>query len=325
MDFEPSDDQAALQGEIRRFLADRVTPEARRAAMDLPGAVDRDLWRELAGLGVFSLTLPEDAGGVGLGLADATLVFEELGRALVPGPLIGTFLAAGLGVKGAELGETVVGLVPAGRPVFVEHAAALDALIVVADDGVTVTGPPTGLRPVDRPLDPLTPVAVADDLPPGAPHGGPEVAGSLRGVAALLAAATQIGLADAAVALATAYAKDRRQFDRPIGSFQAVKHMLAEAQVGVEMARAAVQAAGVTTDDARSGDAGAAVANRAVDGARIVASRAADRATRACVQVHGGMGFTWELDAHLYLKRALVLDAGVGSPVEAGAALAAVL
>ncbi|HKE75218.1 MAG TPA: acyl-CoA dehydrogenase family protein, partial [Acidimicrobiales bacterium] len=114
MDFEPTDDQAALQGELRRFLADRVTPEARRAIAELPGAVDRDLWRELAALGVFTLTLPEADGGVGLGLADATLVFEELGRALVPGPVIGTFLGAGLGLPGAAAGEAVVGLVPAG-------------------------------------------------------------------------------------------------------------------------------------------------------------------------------------------------------------------
>ena len=93
-----TDDQVALQGELRRFLADRVTPEARRAVIDMPGAVDRDLWRALGGMGVFALTLPEADGGVGLGLADATIVCEELGRACVPGPLLGTFLAAGLGV-----------------------------------------------------------------------------------------------------------------------------------------------------------------------------------------------------------------------------------
>ncbi len=339
MDFEPTDDQLALQAELRRFLADRATPEARRAIAELPGAVDRDLWRELGGMGVFALTLPE--AGVGLGFADATLVFEELGRAAVAGPLIGTFLAAGLGAEisaRAATGDAVVGLAPA-QPTFVEHVAALDALIVVADDGVTLTGRPTGSRPVDRPLDPLTPVDVVDALPAGEAVGGPDAAARLRTAGGLLAAALQVGLADAAVTLATDYARDRIQFGRAIGSFQAIKHLLADAQVGVEVARAAVQAAGVEIDEAGEAreavDGGAPVAaddmgaghraHRAVDAARIVASRAADRATRACIQVHGGMGFTWELDAHLFLKRAMVLDVGIGSPDEALEALAAVL
>src|SRR5918995_1164197 len=324
MDFEPTDDQLALQAQLRRFLDDRVTPEARRAIADLPGAVDRDLWHDLGGMGVFALTLPESRGGVALGFADATLLFEELGRAAVPGPLVGTFLAAGLGadISGrAATGDAVVGLVPA-QPVFVDHVAALDALLVVADDGVTLSDRPAGSRPVDRPLDPMTPVDV---------------------VGGLLAAALQVGLAGAAVALATDYAKDRTQFGRAIGSFQAIKHLLADAQVGLEVARAAVQAAGVEIEEAGedegedvggTDDGGAPVAaddaaghraRRAVDAARIVASRAANRATRACIQVHGGMGFTWGLDAHLFLKRALVLDVGIGSPDEALEALAAAL
>ncbi len=328
MDFEPTDDQVALQGGLRRFLADRVTPEARRAIGDLPGAVDRDLWRELGGLGTFSLTLPEADGGVGLGLADATLVFEELGRAAVPGPLVGTFLAAGLGAgisARARAGDAVVGLIPGGDPAFVEHLAALDALLVVARDGVVLAEPPTGSRSVERSLDPLTPVDVVDVLPAGERVGGADLAGRLRTAGGLLAGALQVGLADAALSLATAYAKERTQFGRVIGSFQALKHLLADAQVAVEVARAAVQAAGVEIDDVAAGDGDPARAHRAADGARIVASRSADRATRACVQVHGGMGFTWELDAHLFLKRALVLDVGVGAPHEAADALAAVL
>ncbi len=328
MDFEPTDDQLALQAELRRFLAERVTHEARRAICELPGAVDRELWRDLGGMGTFALTLPEADGGVGLGLADATIVFEELGRAAVPGPVIGTFLAAGLGADisaAAGRGEAVVGMIPAGDPAFVEHLAALDALVIVGDGGVAVTDRPPASRPVDRPLDPLTPVDVVDALPVGREVGGPDVAARVRTAGGLLAAAVQVGLADAALTLATVYAKERTQFGRVIGSFQALKHLLADAAVAVEVARAAVQAAGVEIDDATAGDGDPAAAHRSVDGARIVASRAADRATRACVQVHGGMGFTWELDAHLFLKRALVLDVGVGSPDAAVESLAAVL
>jgi alkylation response protein AidB-like acyl-CoA dehydrogenase len=324
MDLEPTDDQAALAAELARFLSDRVTPEARRAAAERPGAVDRELWRALGELGTFSLTVPEARGGVGLGMAEATLVFEELGRAAVPGPLIGTFLAAALDVPvaaAAGTGDAVVGLMPAGRPAFVEHRAGLDALLVVSPDGVALAGPPdaAACRPVSRPLDPLTPVDVVDELPEGEPVGGPDLADRLRRDAALLAAALQVGLAGGALAMATDYAQGRVQFGRPIGSFQALKHLLADACVAVEVARAAVAAAGVAIDE-DGGD-----ADRAADAARIVASRAADRATRACIQVHGGIGFTWELDAHLFLKRALVLDVGVGSSDAAVESLAATL
>lgn len=339
MDFELSDDQVALQGELRRFLADRVTPEARRAVIEMPGAVDRDLWRELGGMGIFSLTLPSADGGVGLGFAEVTIVCEELGRAAVPGPLLGTFLAAGLrapaGQDGtgddavadlaarAAAGEAVVGLIPAGDPAFVEHLDGLDALLVVGDDGVTLLDPPTGGRAVDRSLDPLTPVHVVDALPAGRAVGGPGDAALMRNATSLASAALQVGLAESAVALGTAYAKDRRQFGRVIGSFQAVKHLLADAQVQVEVARAAVHAAGVELDDVVAGEGDPERFHRSLEGARIVASRAADEATRTCIQVHGGMGFTWELDAHLFLKRALVLDVGIGAPDQAIESLAA--
>jgi alkylation response protein AidB-like acyl-CoA dehydrogenase len=325
MDLEPTDDQLALAAGLARMCADLVTPEARRAAAALPGAVDRDLWRALGDLGTFALTVPGDRGGLGLGLAEATLVFEELGKAAVPGPLVGTFLAAGLppGAGGvaerAMAGEALVGLVPEGRPYLVEHRAALDALLVVGPASISLVGNPGPGRPVDRPLDPLTPVEVVADLPAGDPAGDPGDAARLRRVAGLLAAALQVGLAGAALAMATDHATSRTQFGQVIGSFQALKHLLADATVAVEVARAAVRAAGVAIDEGGEGAARAAAA------ARIVASRAADRATRACIQVHGGMGFTWDLDAHLYLKRAMVLDAGVGDPDGAIDALAALL
>jgi alkylation response protein AidB-like acyl-CoA dehydrogenase len=327
MDFEPSDDQVALQAELRRFLSERVTPEVRRRIAGLPGAVDRALWRELGALGTFALTVPEADGGVGLGMADATIVFEELGRAAVPGPVIGTFLAAGLGLdasSSAAAGETVVGVITPDVPALVDHRDALDTLLVVGADSVALVDPPPSGRGVDRPLDPLTPVGIVDVLPAGTAVGDGELAARLRRDAALLAAALQVGLAHAAVELGADHARQRTQFDRVIGSFQAVKHLLADALVAVEVARAAVQAAGVEIDEA--GDhAPRPAGQRAVDAARIVASQAADRATTACIQVHGGMGYTWELDAHLYLKRALVMDVGVGATAGAVDSLAAVL
>jgi alkylation response protein AidB-like acyl-CoA dehydrogenase len=304
MDFVLNDDQLALQGELRRFLADRLDGEARR------GGLDRSLWAELGGMGVFALTLPESGGGVGLGTAEAVVVFEELGRAIVPGPLVATCLAAGL-VEDAESGEAVVGAIERTPPFVIEHAVGLDSLLVLDGDTVTAVEPPPA-TPVERPLDPLTPVAFVDALP-----GGTVLdvsATSLRKRAALLIAAFQVGLGQAAVDLGVSHALDREQFGRTIGSFQAVKHQLADATVAVEVARAGVHAAAVAADDLDAG------ASRGAAVARIVASHAADRAARTCIQVHGGMGFTWELDAHLLLKRSMVLDrsfGGVEASVEA--------
>jgi alkylation response protein AidB-like acyl-CoA dehydrogenase len=312
MDFDLTDDQRQLQEELRRLLTDRCTPEVRRGAQSLPGAVDRDLWRTLADTGVFALRVPESEGGVGLGLADATVVFEELGRAAVPGPLVWTSLAAGV-IDGAASGETVAGGVDAGAlaagPVLVEHLEALDVLIVLDGRGarrIDVAGLPA--EPVRRPLDPLTPVHVVAGLPDGEPIAGAE-SDRWRRDGLVLVAALQVGLGASAVSLATGYALERQQFGRAIGSFQALKHLLADAATQVEIARVAAQSAAVMIDE--GSDAGSTA--RAVAAARVVAGRAAEVAGKMCVQVHGGMGYTWEVEAHLLLKRAMALDTVLGS------------
>jgi alkylation response protein AidB-like acyl-CoA dehydrogenase len=302
MDFELSADQAALQEGVRK-LCDGRFPMARVRALVDDGGVDRDLWGELAAAGVFSLCLPESDGGVGLGHAEAVLVFEELGRALVPGPLVGTHLAAGL------VDAAVVGVIERGRNVAVEHLDALDVLVAVDAVGLWAIDPSTlDAQAIADPLDPLTPMHHVEALPRGAQLAGAEEAARWRRAGAALVAAQMLGLAVATTDLAAAYAKERQQFDRPIGSFQAVKHLLADMVVRAEVARAAVYAAGVTLDDPAVGD-----VLRAVATAKLMAGDAARQNGKACVQVHGGMGFTWEVDAHLYLKRAWVLDAAFGS------------
>src|SRR5205807_8667320 len=120
--------------------------------------------------------------------------------------------------------------------------------------------------------------------------------------------------------LATAYAKERKQFGRVIGSFQAIKHICADMLVRAEVARAAVYAAGVTIDDPTVGDAA-----RAVAGAKLLACDAAIANGKACVQVHGGMGFTWEVDVHLFLKRAVLLATHFGGADEHAEAMASYL
>jgi alkylation response protein AidB-like acyl-CoA dehydrogenase len=120
-----------------------------------------------------------------------------------------------------------------------------------------------------------------------------------------------LGIAEATLELANAYAKGREQFDRPIGGFQAVKHILADMFVRQEVARAAAYAAGATIDDPIVGDVGRAVAS-----AKITCGEAAMKNSRACIQVHGGMGFTWEVPAHYYLKRTWVFESVFGTVEE---------
>jgi alkylation response protein AidB-like acyl-CoA dehydrogenase len=318
MDFELSDDQVALVDGIRSLLQGRFDIETVRAT-EHTGGVDRAGWNELAETGVFSLVVPEADGGVGLGYGDAVLVFEELGRALVPGPLVGTFLAAGL-VEGAATGERLVGVVERpgagsasdGLPAVVEHLGSLDVLLVLDGDGVWQVDPSTlDGTPFHMPLDPLTPASVVDTLPQGDKLAGPDVADDLRVKGAVMTSALQLGLAEGATELATAYAKERQQFGKPIGQFQAIKHICADMISRVEVCRAVVYMAGVCLDDPEVGDPA-----RAASSARIVANSASSENGKDCVQVHGGMGYTWEVDAHLFVKRSWALATAFGSADE---------
>jgi alkylation response protein AidB-like acyl-CoA dehydrogenase len=306
MDLELSEDEAALQEALRSFLAGRFAMADVRAQA---GGLDRGRWSELAETGVFGLRLPEADGGVGLGMTEAVLAFEELGRSLVPGPVLATHLAAGL-VEGAADGSAVVGLIerPAGV-LLVEHAEDLDVLLALDGEGVRrVDLDGLDLDPVAHPLDPLTPLHRVADLPPGELVAPATVAAEWAVAGAALTAAALLGMAARTTELAVAYAGEREQFGRPIGSFQAVKHLCADMLTRAELARGVVYAAGVTLDGRGVDDAG-----RLVSAAKIAAGDAAKANGKACIQVHGGMGFTAEVDAHLYLKRALVLDTHFGS------------
>ncbi|MCA9501988.1 MAG: acyl-CoA/acyl-ACP dehydrogenase [Myxococcales bacterium] len=323
MDFQPTEDQKALCEGIRSFVEGQV-PNERFPELEKSQGFDRALWSELAEMGVFALRLPEDEGGVGLGYSDAVLVFEELGRRLVPGPLVWSHLAAGL-VDGAATGETVVGGLdltsPDPQPLLVEHLESLDVLLVLRGDGVYRVDP-RGLaaKPVEVPLDPLTPVHEVDSLPEGERIGDAAAAARLRLEGAALVSGLQLGLAEGALELANAYAKERQQFGRPIGGFQAVKHLLAEMFIKQEAARAGAYNAGATLDAPEVAD-----VERAVASAKVTAGEAAIRNARTGIQVHGGMGFTWEVMAHYFLKRAWVLENAFGTQDEHAERIAEIL
>jgi len=280
MNFDLGSDELALRDAIRELCSREFS--VRRG-------FDRAGWKQLADAGVFSLRLTD---GAGLGMTEAVIVFEELGRALVAGPLVATHLAAGL------IDAEVVTIVDGDIATYPES----DVLLQIGPDHVYAIEQFTS-TPLE-PLDPFTPVGRI----------GPGVAGSrldvdanqLQGLGAALTAALSSGIASRTVELAVDYAKQRVQFDKPIGSFQAVKHICADMFVRAEVARAAVDAAGVSLDE-HSDDVA-----QAVTAAKLLASEAAIANSKSCIQVFGGMGFTWEVDAHLYLKRAAVLATQFG-------------
>ncbi|MEU4166470.1 acyl-CoA dehydrogenase [Streptomyces sp. NPDC026665] len=329
MDFRLTDDQRALRQGIRELLRGRFGREALRAAVDradgksgpdgkgatggTEGAggteaaggrpaegvrvLDRELWRELGAAGFFALRLPEVEGGVGLGLPEAVLAFEEAGRVLLPGPLIATHLAAAA-VPGAAAGDVVV-------------TSADGGLVEWLDEADVVRGDATGAEPL-VPVDPLTPLhrlPRADGRPAGG--GAPGRAGTPDHLlVSLLTAAEQLGSAARTCESAVQHARTREQFGQPIGAFQAVQHLCAGMLARVEVARAAVYAASVTADPVD------------VAAARLLADEAAVRGARDCLQVHGGMGFTWESDVHLHLKRAWTRTRRAGGATESEESLA---
>jgi alkylation response protein AidB-like acyl-CoA dehydrogenase len=304
VDFDLNADQVALRDGIRSLCDGRFPIKRVREGFD------RSAYAELAEAGVLSLRSD------GFGVADAAVVFEELGRAVVPGPLVWAYLAHGV-VDGIVGGLEVA---HRGPPWMVEHLDAIDTLLVVDEDGIRAVpaGKITGADPVKRPLDPLTPVHRVDNLPAGESVGDDELLTRWRLEGPVVTAAFLVGAAQACTDLSVAYAKERRQFDRPIGSFQAIKHLLADMLVRTEVARASVQAAACTLDDPEVGHVA-----RAVAGAKMLAGETAIANGKTATQVHGGMGFTWEVDVHLYLKRAWVLDTVFGSVDEHADAVAA--
>jgi alkylation response protein AidB-like acyl-CoA dehydrogenase len=279
MDLDLSDDQIALRDGIAALLAARFDGDRIR------GGFDRAMFDELAGAGVF--TLRRD----GFSWSDCVVVFEQLGRHCVPGPLVESLLVGDGRIAGALQGG------------WIEHLDSLDVVIntdlgglrVISQDAVEAD-------PSTWPLDPLTPVAQVTRAPEGDLF--ERSIGEWRSGGAALTAAFQLGLADRLCEMAVEYAKERVQFDRPIGGFQAIKHMCADMLVRTELARAAVYASGAYLDESgpspRYG--------RPVSVAKVMATDASIANGRGATQVFGGMGFTWEVDVHLYLKRAWVLE-----------------
>ncbi len=325
MDFTFNEDQLLLQQATRDFLEGECTPEWVRASWESDTGRDPAFWKRLAEIGVPGLLVPEAHGGLGLDETDWVLLLEEVGRAALAEPVVATAVAA---AALAELDD------PAPAAEWLPRVAAGDARLAmghaaspfVADAHVA----DRLLLPADGALHLLPQSAVSLEAQPSndgsqrlyratfAASSATRAADGARAAAildaaldrgALACAAQALGVADRLISLAVEYAGQRQQFGVAIGSFQAVKHMLADVKVALEYARSHVYRA---SHSVARGERCRAVD---VSMAKLAACEAATAAAKTSLQVHGAIGYTYEQDVHLWMKRAWSLDLAFGDPV----------
>jgi alkylation response protein AidB-like acyl-CoA dehydrogenase len=336
MRFELSDDQTLLRSTTRDFLTKEWPLERTRILMERdPRGYDPTAWRALADMGYLGLCLPTTAGGQGLGPVELAIVCEEMGRACAPGPFLDVTLAGAVlataGGQEALLGDLAAGrrlVVLArddapfagraeavtrfangrvrGRKFFVPFAAEADAILVTAPEAVALVSGPFEATPLQT-MDLAQRFGeVAFDH--AATFIGPAtLLGTVDRLAAVGAGAMLLGLMSRALERTIEYTQTRQAFGRPIAAFQALQHRMADMLLRAESTRSAVYRAAwcLATNDADAPIACAAAKAYAGDAARHVCGEA--------VQMHGGIGFTWELELHLYLKRAKTLEQHYGS------------
>jgi alkylation response protein AidB-like acyl-CoA dehydrogenase len=311
----PTEDQDLLRQVTREVLIEQAGSQRLRALLDTPTGHDADLWKQVSELGWPALALPEDEGGLDAGLPDLAVVIEECGRVLMPSALTGTTAAAWLltrhaaSVPGLADGTTIIAW-SIGTHRHVPDAAIATHFLV------DVPGPALALIPekapgltthVESTID-LTrrygelrfDHAPRDGLIPGTTelfHGG-----------VVLQCAESIGVAARALGMTCEHVRNRTQFGRAIGSFQAVKHRIANMHIALEGARVA------TRDAAQAVQNGRVDAAYAVHVAKSWTGRAASAITSEAIQLHGGIGFTWEHDLHLLQRRAKANELLLGTP-----------
>ncbi len=305
MRFSFTDDQQLFATTLRDVLAKECPPSRVRAAWDDHTGHAPDVWARLAAVGLLGLLLPERDGGGGGDERDIVLLLVELGRAGVPGPALEHAAVAAPALAGTEwapglaTGELVATAWLDGP--YVPHACASD--LILTPEGVVRT---EHVEPTDADgIDGGRRLAVVPAATPREEVAGLDVA-LAQDRAALGAAAVLVGVAIRLIELAAEHARQRHQFGRPIGSFQAVKHLLANALVQADFAQPAVERAAwsVATDQPTRG--------RDVSMAKALATEAALGSARAAIQVHGAMGYTWECDVQLFAKKAWALGRAYG-------------
>ena len=346
MHFQLTDEQRALQDAVRSYLRGRFGPQQVREMYETPDGdgIPPALWQSFGEQGWLAVLVPEEHDGIGLGLLDAAVLAREFGAGTVPGPWLGTVLAGeALRLAGSpeqqaahlpriaagELKGAVAllknGYSPSpqaapftssdgrltGRLNLVDYAQAADLLVVASQDGLYLVDPKgSGVTITEQTsLDRTTRVGTvvlegaAGERLPGST---PDVVQDLLDRAAVLVANDLVGISRKALTDTVEYDKTRVQFGRPVGSFQAIKHHLADLHIAVTYAEhAATYAAHAADVDADDRELAASIA-------KSKAADVADEVTAAMIQYHGGIGYTWEHDTHFYFKRCKRLEAAYG-------------
>lgn len=321
MDFTFSDDQLLFQDNVRAFLINEVTPERIRELWQSDSGRSAELWAQLTELGLPAITVPEGFGGLDMNELDFILLAQECGYAGLPEPLVDTVLIgvpllSALGSEQLDLqsewltrvaeGKARLAVGEPGNPLVADaHVAELlllphgDEVHAVPRSAVNLTRNPS--------VDPSRQLFRVDWLPSAATcvtageQGRALWAASVnRG--ALGTAAQLLGLAKRMVDLAVDYSFERKQFGKPVGSFQAVKHLMANAAVQIEFAKGPLYRAAYTVAQ------GLPEQDLQVSHARLACAEAALLAAKNAIQTHGAMGYTWEVDLQLFMKRAWTLD-----------------
>ncbi len=337
MRFQLTDEQRALQDAVRSYLRDRFGPDKVRALYEDPDGdgVPADLWRAVGEQGWLAVLVPEEHDGIGLGLLDAAVIARAFGAGTVPGPWTSTIVLgealrlAGSaeqqkallpGIAAGEVKGAVALLMPgsstpagapatasggalSGRLEMVEYAHVADSLLVAADDGLYLVDPKGAGVTISRheTLDRtsrLTTVVLDGAAGDKLEGGSPAVVQDLLDRAAVLVANELVGIARFSLNDTVEYDKTRVQFGKPVGSFQALKHELADLHMATVMAEhAGLYAAYAADSDAHDKQLAASIA-------KAKATEVAFDVTGAMIQFHGGIGYTWEHHAHFYFKRA---------------------
>jgi alkylation response protein AidB-like acyl-CoA dehydrogenase len=352
MDFDFKSDQVMLRNNAREYLSEKCTTQFVRKMFDDKAGFSKDMWKEMADLGWLGLTFAEENEGLGLGMVELSLLLEEMGRAVFPGPYFASVLLAGNALKagdkslrekyltGIAKGEVIAsmgileqavnwgpeaiklkaeggggGFVLNGMKRFVPFAHVADVVIIPArtsnkPHGITLFAVDTKAKGVELSTMTnidltskssevrLTNVMVPEENIIGDVDGGWPVLKDVLQKAAVGASAEMLGAARKSMEMSVEYAKVREAFGQPIGTFQAIKHKCADMLLEVEQSHAAVYYA------AWAQDAGAPDAALAASVAKAYVGDAARRVCGESIQVHGGIGFTWEFDLHLWFKRA---------------------
>jgi acyl-CoA dehydrogenase len=347
VNLDLTDEQKQLKDQVQRLLSERATPDVLRQLIKADEGLDRALWLEVAELGLLGATIPEAYGGVGLGEKDLCVIAEEIGRAVAPIPFFSSICLAAEAIKLAGTEAQKAAWLPklaSGEVIGVfawnegPGAASVDVATKLSNGKVSgvkspvadaqiaqlavvvCAGPALALVELDQPgvrQEPLTGfdqlrkhARVIFDQAAGEAMDGADAEETLRRLydrAAIFEAFEQVGAAESAMLMARDYTLQRYTFGRQLASYQAIKHNLANILVMVELARSnALYAAAALEADAVDLPAAAATA-------RLAATRAYEVAARENLQLHGGIGFTWEANCHFHYRRARLLALNLGS------------